>query len=391
MKKILIIFSMLLCLSIVYAQETADDYILMIKKCTDDISTLELEKTQVKATKKAELEKEKKQKLQDVEQLTQGPRERDVAFQERKDNERKTIEDNYKTNTKLELEKLDTEYDTKISNVKETQKTLVKTLQNKSFIIPESDIQVSISAFEKNANPAYWPVIVKSQKNTLNFGYEGELEIKDEESDEQFFEIDNNKSSSTATIEYMVEVDDTFSKFKKKIVTIKLYLNIKEGDKEKHPTICTYSDLNMYENSKGFEDQKVAETKNVEKNEVKSTTKTETKPKTSDSTKYQEITVDVTSEGHQVCEYLSWGFGAGSTIVGIILLSVGLAEEYEAMQIAGGCCLGGGVLLMLAVALPLSLTHDYETRKVPVSKAQANPVLKHISIGFNSVGAHFEF
>ena len=175
MKKVLIFFSILLCFSIVYAQESADDYISKIKECSQKISELELEKTKSKQTRTAELENEKKQKLQDIEKLIQGARERDVAFQERKDNERKTIEENFKTNSKLELEKLDTEYDAKISNEKETQKNLVQILRNKKFVVPDSDTQVSISSFNKNAMPAYWPVTLKSQKSTLNFGYKGKI------------------------------------------------------------------------------------------------------------------------------------------------------------------------------------------------------------------------
>ena len=394
MKKVLIFFSILLCFSIVYAQESADDYISKIKECSQKISELELEKTKSKQTRTAELENEKKQKLQDIEKLIQGARERDVAFQERKDNERKTIEENFKTNSKLELEKLDTEYDAKISNEKETQKNLVQILRNKKFVVPDSDTQVSISSFNKNAMPAYWPVTVKSQKSTLNFGYKGNLEIADDESDERFWEIENNKNTATAQIDYMVEVDDTYTKFKKKVIAIRLYLNLKDGEEEKHPVIYRYSNLNMYENSDGFENEQLSEIKK-EKNEVttdvKSTAKTETKANDSVSTKYKEIEVDVTSGGHIACEVLSWIVGASSTIAGTALLPVGLVSDDEAMAIAGGCCLGGGMLLMLAVAMPLSLTHKYETKKEPVSKVQNNPVLKHVSIGFNSIGVTFKF
>lgn len=405
MKKCLMLFIVAILMSNLFAQKSADEYIDEINNFDKIIKALEIQKSTEKDKKNRELNTAKKRELTEIDNLEKGPREREEAFQERKENEKKDIEKKYKRKIEVEIASIETDYNSKIQDEESKQKLLLESLKSTTFTVLESDTQASIGDFVVESTPQYWPVTIKSVKNSLNFGYSEKFILSDDEPDAIYYKYNNNKETATAQIVYIVIPNEDHTNFEKKIKTIRLYIDIPEGENIKHEKVTEYSNLDLPENNKGYDKVKTEDKKTeIAKTPQKTAT---TQQKTTTSTPkyvYKDVWVDekdLTSDAHVTWEILTWSLGAVSTGLG---LSSGIAfwgvygtDEFfsDGLYIAPTILLGAGLVTMFGVALPLSCTHKiepghYEKQRVRVSESQSNQSIAYLTIGVNSIGLSFK-
>jgi len=348
---------------------SANEYFDEIKKIDTQISTFELQKENEIADVTKELNDEKIEQQQSVENLTKLTTERAAAFEERKRNEKAKIEQDYETKIKSEIAKIENKYKTLIDNETRNKQSIIDELTKTTFCIPSSDVVLSIGNFNVEADPMYFPITVTSKKSELNYQYKGKIFLEDADIEKEANTIIAEKETYYANIYYKVVQNG--SEFNKKITTIHI--------KSPNNAVIRTIDVDDFENNKGFtvDEENAVQPTNLEneqkplestKEEQKNVTKAEVvKPK--EPEKIRVWVDDGSDDIVNVFGFLSLGLGATYLCTGYVL------EDMSILRYVGYGLTGvGGVLLIIGLCIPDGY---YETRYV--SSIANDPVLKNVN------------
>lgn len=348
---------------------SANEYFDEIKKIDTQISTFELQKENEIADVTKELNEEKIEEQQNVENLTKLTTERAAAFEERKRNEKAKIEQDYETKIKSEIAKIENKYKTLIDNETRNKQSIIDELTKTTFCIPSSDVVLSIGDFNVEADPMYFPITVTSKKSELNYQYKGKIFLEDADIEKEANTIIAEKETYYANIYYKVVQNG--SEFNKKITTILI--------KSPNNAVIRTIDVDDFENNKGFtvDEENAVQPTNLEneqkplestKEEQKNVTKAEVvKPK--EPEKIRVWVDDGSDDIVNVFGFLSLGLGATYLCTGYVL------EDMSILRYVGYGLTGvGGVLLIIGLCIPDGY---YETKYV--SSIANDPVLKNVN------------
>ena len=372
MKRILVVLCFLFLSLGVFAQtrfSSANEYFDEIKKIDTQISTFELQKENEIADVTKELNEEKIEQQQNVENLTKLTTERAAAFEERKRNEKAKIEQDYETKIKSEIAKIENKYKTLIDNETRNKQSIIDELTKTTFCIPSSDVVLSIGDFNVEANPMHFPMTITSRKTELNYQYNGQLTLENEaDIEKEANTIIAEKEKYYANIYYKVVQNG--SEFNKKITKILI--------KSPNNAVIRTIYVDAFENNKGFtvDEENSVQPTNLEneqkpwestKEEQKNVTKAEVvKPKEPEKI---QVWVDA-YEGPIVM-----GIGTAGLIYSLPAIVVGTLNDKPGLTISGIAAAGTGVICVLVGAF-LDWGH-YETRYV--SSIANDPVLKNVN------------
>lgn len=340
---------------------SAKEYFEEIKKIDTQISTFELQKENEFAIVTKELNEEKIEQQQNVENLTKKTTERAADFEERKKNEKAKIEQDYETKIKSEIAKIENKYKTLIENEKRNKQSIIDELAMTEFCIASSDVVLSIGDFNVEADPMHFPMTITSRKTELNYQYNGQLTLENEADIEtEANTIIAEKDTYYANIYYKVVQNG--SEFNKKITKILI--------KSPNNAVIRTIYVDAFENNKGFtvDEENAVQPTNLE-NEQKNVTKAEVvKPK-----ELEKIQVWQDNLGDEVCKGMGFSFlGLGAGFVGLDYL---IFEEPDALAYVGYSFMGiGGVLAIIGLCIPDGY---YETQYV--SSIANDPVLKNVN------------
>ena len=374
MKRILVVLCFLFLSLGVFAQtrfSSANEYFDEIKKIDTQISTFELQKENEIADVTKELNEEKIEQQQNVENLTKLTTERAAAFEERKRNEKAKIEQAYETKIKNEIAKIENKYKTLIDNETRKKQSIIDELTKTTFCIPSSDVVLSIGDFNVEANPMHFPMTITSRKTELNYQYNGQLTLENEADIEtEANTIIKEKDTYYANIYY--EVVQNGSEFNKKITQIII--------KSPNNAVIRTIYVDAFENNKGFtvDEENAVQPTNLEneqkplestKEEQKNVTKAEVvKPKEPEKI---QVWVDdyLYDDLLRIMGFSCVGVGAYCYVLDYLL-----ANEPAFRYTAYGLMGVGGVLAIIGLC-----TNDghYETQYV--SSIANDPVLKNVN------------
>ena len=140
-----------------------------------------------------------------------------------------------KKKTKVIIQKRDTElkalektiaikYDDLENTVTVRKTKLEKDLQSITFTVDGSSVQVLFGAFERDTDPKYWPVSVKSLDKILNYTWNGKYEVKAADVKTEYKLIEAAKSGSTfsGVVSYSFIKSATANAYDKKILSIQV-------------------------------------------------------------------------------------------------------------------------------------------------------------------------
>ncbi len=373
MKKIVLLFCCSLSVCILSAQETYKGYVEKIESIKNELLNIETARETKKRDEKAEIEKEYNQKISEIETEKYDFFWSDEDINKAKTEKKNEAISNRDKRLSTQIKNIDVEYDAKRASSETELNNTIKSFTSKEFLIENCDL--TVGEFKKNEKPPYWDFKVTSKSEELGYSHSDKIYLQGVDIAKEAPEIEYNKRDYKAVLTYIVVQEKDL--FRKKISKIEI--------KDKRNAVIRSYNISEFENEKP-----VVKLQNPE-NGTQKVDKAKTASNGTASNQYKQVWVDTTSDGHYVFEVISWTAGICAEGAGIGLLTGGLICDDTSMAIAGGCCMGGGVLLMLCLALPLSCTHSGHYEQKLVSEIQSNPVLKHVAFTPTSIGITFDF
>lgn len=205
---------------------SAEDYLGAIARCQRKLSSIEREKSKNIQNTSSKISARYQEKINEVRSREQP------VWQSTKDftNDINTALKELETKRDTELDSVEKKegikYDNQAKQVEIQKDKLIKDLQNSNFTLNGNSVEIFLGKFERDGNPAYWPVSIKSLDKMVAFSYSKQYTVNDADVKTEYYKIEDARAANDfeGEINYRVQESSVKNEFEVYIVSVRVYI-----------------------------------------------------------------------------------------------------------------------------------------------------------------------
>lgn len=209
---------------------SAEDYLNMIARCQKKLTSIESDKNKEIQNVTSNIFSKYQEEINTATAVEKMPWESEVEYRSSIEKNVSVIENKRDTELSGVESKVNIKYDNQHKMVELQMNKLIENLQNTSFVIKGSSVQVLLGQFNAEANPKNWPVSIKSLDKLVNYTYNGRRTVSDADVKTEYLAMESARKNDAleGEIAYKIVKGASSLDYEIKIISVRVN-NLENG------------------------------------------------------------------------------------------------------------------------------------------------------------------
>lgn len=212
------------------ALNTAEDFLDMIARCQKKLTSIESDKNKEIQNVTSNIFSKYQEEINTATAVEKMPWESEAEYRASIEKNVSVIENKRDTELSGVESKVNIKYDNQHKMVELQMNKLIENLQNTSFVIKGSSVQVLLGQFNAEANPKNWPVSIKSLDKLVNYTYNGRRTVSDADVKTEYLAMESARKNDAleGEIAYKIVKGASSLDYEIKIISVRVN-NLENG------------------------------------------------------------------------------------------------------------------------------------------------------------------